>query len=131
MAKKCGSPNKFVGSVNPGSFASIGNAIRGLQAPVSTSTVDPTSFASVGNAISQAQTPVPPASGMQQMVNQGLVRDNFGGGTRAVAEQIYGDPMQRQMSMVYENPIMFEDQTGDGKITQADVIKARTEGYKE
>ena len=25
----------------------------------------------------------------------------------------------------------FVDQTGDGKITQADVIKARTEGYKE
>ena len=107
MAKKCGSPNKCLGSF------------------------DPTSFASVGNAISQAQTPVPPASGMQQMVNQGLVRDNFGSTSRAVAEQIYGNPMQRQMSMAYDNPIMFEDQTGDGKITQADVIKARTEGYKE
>ena len=28
-------------------------------------------------------------------------------------------------------PVFFTDQTGDGKITQADVIKARTEGYKE
>lgn len=29
------------------------------------------------------------------------------------------------------NPIMFKDQTGDGKITRADVIKARIEGYKK
>ena len=28
-------------------------------------------------------------------------------------------------------PFQFTDQTGDGKITQADVIKARTEGYKK
>lgn len=28
-------------------------------------------------------------------------------------------------------PLMFKDQTGDGKITRADVIKARTEGYKK
>jgi hypothetical protein len=28
-------------------------------------------------------------------------------------------------------PLFMKDQTGDGKITQADVIKARTEGYKE
>jgi hypothetical protein len=27
--------------------------------------------------------------------------------------------------------LMFKDQTGDGKITQADVIKARIEGYKK
>lgn len=28
-------------------------------------------------------------------------------------------------------PLMFKDQTGDGKITRADVIKARVEGYKK
>ena len=28
-------------------------------------------------------------------------------------------------------PLMFKDQTGDGKITRADVIKARIEGYKK
>ena len=28
-------------------------------------------------------------------------------------------------------PLTFKDQTGDGKITRADVIKARIEGYKE
>ena len=42
---------------------------------------------------------------------------------------IYGDPMQRQQSLA-NPPLFFKDQTGDGKITRADVIKARTEGYK-
>jgi hypothetical protein len=28
-------------------------------------------------------------------------------------------------------PLMFKDQTGDGKITRADVIQARIEGYKK
>jgi len=28
-------------------------------------------------------------------------------------------------------PLVFKDQTGDGKITRADVIKARVEGYKK
>jgi len=28
-------------------------------------------------------------------------------------------------------PLMFKDQTGDGEITRADVIKARVEGYKK
>ena len=28
-------------------------------------------------------------------------------------------------------PMFMKDQTGDGKITRADVIKARVEGYKE
>ena len=43
---------------------------------------------------------------------------------------MYGTPLERQMSMP-KSPLGFKDQTGDGKITQADVIKARTEGYKE
>lgn len=43
---------------------------------------------------------------------------------------IYGDPMQRQQSLA-NPPVFMKDQTGDGKITQADVIKARVEGYKE
>ena len=110
MAKKCGSPVKFV----------MASMIPQAQALIP----------DVMNAQRQL-TQVPPASGMQQMVNQGLVRDNFSGSGRAVAEQIYGNPMQRQMSMACDNPIMFEDQTGDGKITQSDVVKARTEGYKE
>ena len=35
------------------------------------------------------------------------------------------------VAVLYPSIEDFEDQTGDGKITQADVIKARTEGYKK
>ena len=37
MAKKCGSPNKFLGSFDPTSFASVGNAISQAQTPSTTS----------------------------------------------------------------------------------------------
>jgi len=50
-------------------------------------------------------------------------------------EKCFGTQDQRQRSMPnrgnVEGPLFFEDQTGDGKITRADVIKARTEGYKK
>jgi len=51
-------------------------------------------------------------------------------------QQIFGSVEQRQKSIqnqagVIQTPMYFKDQTGDGKITKADVIKARTEGYKE
>ena len=60
----------------------------------------------------------------------GGARPVFNPATQASAEAIYGTLEQRQMSMP-EGPLFFVDQTGDGKITQADVIKARTEGYKK
>jgi hypothetical protein len=46
---------------------------------------------------------------------------------------MYGSPAERQMSMpkAGTSAMSMKDQTGDGKITQADVIKARIEGYKE
>ena len=49
---------------------------------------------------------------------------------------MFGDVSQRQRSLqnqagYIQAPVYFKDQTGDGKITQADVIKARTEGYKK
>lgn len=43
---------------------------------------------------------------------------------------IYGDTMQRQQSLA-NPPVFMKDQTGDGKITYGDVVKARIEGYKE
>ena len=46
------------------------------------------------------------------------------------AAKMYGTPLERQMSMP-KSPLGFKDQTGDGQVTQADVIKARTEGYSE
>ena len=37
----------------------------------------------------------------------------------------------QNQSGVIQSPMYFKDQTGDGKITRADVIKARVEGYKK
>jgi len=54
----------------------------------------------------------------------------FKPGVSNAAAKMYGTPLERQMSMP-KSPLGFKDQTGDGKITQADVIKARTEGYSE
>lgn len=61
----------------------------------------------------------------------GMAKPVFNQTTQDVANQVYGTPLQRQMSMGAQAPLFFKDQTGDGKITQADVIKARTEGYEE
>lgn len=60
----------------------------------------------------------------------GMAKPVFNQTTQDVANQVYGGLDQRQMSMP-QPPMFFTDQTGDGKITQADVIKARTEGYEE
>ena len=50
--------------------------------------------------------------------------------------KMFGNQQQRDMSMPIrnssiENPLFMKDQTGDGKITYGDVVKARIEGYKE
>jgi hypothetical protein len=58
-----------------------------------------------------------------------------GGFTPQVQQNIQGmtgSPEMRQYAAGGANaPLFFKDQTGDGEITRADVIKARTEGYKE
>ena len=54
----------------------------------------------------------------------------FNGKAQDRINSIYGNTSQRQQSLA-NPPLFFEDQTGDGKITRADVIKARTEGYKK
>ena len=66
----------------------------------------------------------------------GLAKPLFNQAVTNAGEQILGSVEQRQKSMqnqagVIQTPMYFKDQTGDGKITKADVIKARTEGYKE
>lgn len=61
---------------------------------------------------------------------KGNAKPVFSPQVQASAEYIYGTPLQRQMS-VPGAPVFFKDQTGDGKITRADVIKARVEGYKK
>ena len=61
---------------------------------------------------------------------KGNAKPVFNKSTSDAAAMMYGTPLERQMSMP-KSPLGFKDQTGDGKITQVDVIKARTEGYKE
>ncbi len=73
------------------------------------------------------QTVVPPAPSN----TLGAAKPVFNNTTQTAAQGLYGDVEQRQMSMGNRTPLFFKDQTGDGKITRADVIKARTEGYKE
>jgi len=53
----------------------------------------------------------------------------FNNNSMLTGQGIYGSMDQRQQSV--GAPFQFTDQTGDGKVTQADVIKARTKGYKE
>jgi hypothetical protein len=73
------------------------------------------------------QTVVPPAPSN----TLGNAKPVFNNTAQAAAQGLYGDVEQRQMSMGNRTPMFMKDQTGDGKITRADVIKARIEGYKE
>ena len=65
-----------------------------------------------------------------QSNQKGSAKPLFNPMAQASAESIFGTTEQRQMSMP-DAPVFFKDQTGDGQITQADVIKARIEGYKK
>ena len=69
----------------------------------------------------QPMTNVPPAG--SSLVNP------FSPQAQAKAQSIFGTTPMMQKAV--DAPAMFKDQTGDGKITQADVIKARVEGYKK
>jgi hypothetical protein len=81
---------------------------------------------------------IDPLTGMEMTMqppmtaNQmGTAQPVFNQNASNAASIMYGTPLQRQMSMGAQAPVFFTDQTGDGEITQADVIKARTEGYEE
>ncbi len=54
--------------------------------------------------------------------------------SQAPASEVLGSLMASPFTMRQRanmGPLTFKDQTGDGKITRADVIKARIEGYKK
>ena len=63
----------------------------------------------------------------------GNAKPVFNPNQAANAQYVFGTPDQRAKSMPQREitPLYFEDQNGDKKITQGDVIKARIEGYKE
>ncbi len=71
----------------------------------------------------QAMTNVPPAPSN----TLGQAKPVFNPQAQQVAQGLYGGVDQRQ----YGTPFMFKDQNGDGEVTQADVIQARTQGYKK
>ena len=71
----------------------------------------------------QQMTNVPP----QQANTLGSAQPVFNPQAQQVAQGLYGGIDQRQ----YGAPLMFSDQNGDGEVTQADVIQARTQGYKK
>jgi len=73
----------------------------------------------------QPMTNVPPALSN----TLGQARPVFNQQAQQNAQGMFGGIDQRQNSV--GAPLMFKDQTGDGKITQADIIKARKEGYKK
>lgn len=74
--------------------------------------------------------------GMTPSNEMGDVKPLFKPSEYANAQNVFGTRDQRAMSMPQrglgvDQPLLMKDQTGDGKITRADVIKARIEGYKE
>jgi hypothetical protein len=91
--------------------------------------VDPLTGQQVSDQQLTYATPVP---GNQM----GAAKPLFNQAVTSAGNQIFGNVEQRQRSLqnqagVIQSPMYFKDQTGDGKITRADVIKARTEGYKK
>ena len=97
-------------------------------------------IAGIGSAMgTNPATPAPtgimpednnPFTGQKFEISPVQMKGSFSPLSKKVAEGVYGNSQQRQMS-VQRTPLNFKDQTGDGKITRADVIKARTEGYEE
>ena len=80
----------------------------------------------------QQLTYAPPTPGNQI----GAAKPLFNDSVVNAGNQMFGGVDQRQRSLqnqsgVIQSPMYFNDQTGDGKVTRADVIKARTEGYKK
>lgn len=103
--------------------------LRATTGNAPTKYVDPLTGLQVPQPQPTYQTPTP---GNQM----GTAKPLFNDSTVNAGNQIFGDVEQRQMSLqnqsgIVQAPLYFKDQTGDGKITQADVIKARTEGYKK
>jgi hypothetical protein len=71
----------------------------------------------------QQMTNIPPAPSN----TLGQAKPIFNPQAQQAAQGLYGGIDQRQ----YGAPLMFSDQNGDGKVTQADVIQARKQGYKK
>ena len=107
------SPNKMIGGI-AGSMAGALGGVTNLGAQAQQT-------GALAASPPQQMTNVPPAA--SSLINP------FSPQAQQNAQGMYGGMEQRQQSV--GAPCLFKDQTGDGKITQADVIKARTKGYKK
>ena len=136
-AKMVGGLSQFGRAISAGQGLAdvpIASQIMGQQQPVQSG------IANAGNSIGATPPPVDttvaapgtenPFSGQKFEISPVQMKGSFSPLSKKVAEGVYGNSQQRQMS-VQRTPLNFKDQTGDGKITRADVIKARTEGYEE
>jgi hypothetical protein len=107
------SPNKMIGGIAGSMAGALGGATNlGAQAQQT---------GALAASPPQQMTNVPPAA--SSLINP------FSPEAQQNAQGMYGGMGQRQQSV--GAPFMFADQNGDGEITQADVIKARTKGYKK
>jgi len=109
-----------------GGGATAGAAQPAEVAPVESQAQARAAQANVGNQITPEQAGVNMSGAMigavQPQVPATAQADELG--------TLMASPFtMRQRSNM--GPLTFKDQTGDGKITRADVIKARTEGYKK
>ena len=113
-------PNKMIGGIAGAMTGGGGNS--GTSNPGRIDIARMLGQDTTGLAVQPQQiTNVPPAA--SSLINP------FSPEAQQNAQGMYGGIGQRQQSV--GAPFMFADQTGDGKITQADVIKARTKGYKK
>ena len=118
-----GDPGYGKGSMAPS--AQINQPAQAIGAPTATGVMTgDINSSSVANPFEGQTFSITPSNEM------GNAAPMFKPGASNAAAKMYGTPLERQMSMP-KSPLGFKDQTGDGKITQADVIKARTEGYSE
>ena len=113
-------PNKMIGGIAGSMTGGGGNS--GTSNPGRIDIARMLGQDTTGLAVQPQQiTNVPPAA--SSLINP------FSPQAQQNAQGMYGGMEQRQQSV--GAPCLFKDQTGDGKITQADVIKARTKGYKK
>jgi len=116
-------------AVNAGATMGVGNPLSGTGGPAGSSNPFGGQKFEITPVQMTYETPSPANM-------QGKADPLFNDAVTNAGNKIFGDVGQRQRSLQnkagdIQAPMYFKDQTGDGKITRADVIKARTEGYKK
>jgi len=116
-------------AVNEGATMGVSNPLSGTGGPAGSSNPFGGQKFEITPVQMTYETPSPANT-------QGKADPLFNDAVTNAGNKMFGDVGQRQRSLQnkagdIQAPMYFKDQTGDGKITRADVIKARTEGYKK